>query len=170
MALLVGGYYWSKQRRERQAALDEVRYSAVCDTARYVTEQSAISFDGFDPAELRALTFYLVRGGRVLRDTTVRNRREQDALAAFNIALPFARFRKTDTIVVATVGRNQRFYYISDFHHYAYLHYGMLGYLGSHDCRFADGAYLVNSRPYDGFLRKPAGLRALALPTRRAAR
>ena len=166
-ALLVGGYYWSKHRRAQQATLDEGRYSAVCDTIRYITEQPPISFDGFEPVELKALTFYLVRGGRVVRDTVVRNRREEGALAGLNIAVPFARFRKTDTVVVTTTGRDQRFYRISDFHHYAYLHYGMLGYLGSHDCRFADGAYLVNGRPYDGFLRKSAGLRALALPARR---
>lgn len=169
VALLVGSYYWSKQRRERQAALDEVRYSAICDTVRYVTEQPTISFNGFDPAELRALTFYLVRGGRVVQDTTVQNRRDEGELAAFNIALPFVRFRKTDTVVVATAGRDKRFYHISDFHHAAFLHYGMLGYVGSHDCRFADGAYLVNRQPYDGFLRKSEGLRALTLPARRRA-
>jgi hypothetical protein len=148
--LLSGGYWWSKQLRERQAELDQVRYSAVCDTARYITEHPTVSFDGFDPVELQALTL------RAASD---------DALAAFNIVLPFDRFRKTDAIVVATAGRDKRFYHISGFHHAAYLHYGMLGYLGSYDCRFADGTYLVNGQPYDGFLHKPAGLRTLALPT-----
>jgi len=166
---LVGGYYWSKQRRARQAALDEVRYSTLCDNARYITEHPTVSFGGFAPAELRALTFYLVRGGRVVRDTTVRNRSGKGALAGFNIAVPFVRFRKTDTIVVATAGRNQRFHHLSGFHHYAALHYGMLGYLGSHDCRFTDGDYLVNGRPHDGFLLPSEGLRALGLPTRRPA-
>ncbi len=165
--LMVGGYYWSKQRRARQAALDEVRYSALCDTTRCITEHPTISFNGFAPAELRALTFYLVRGGRVVRDTTLRNRPAADELASFNIAVPFARFHKTDTIVVATAGRARHFYHLAGFHHYAALHYGMLGYLGSHDCRFADGDYLVNGRPYDGFLLPSEGLRALGLSARR---
>ena len=169
VALLVGGYYWSKQRGERQAELDQVRYSALCDTARYITEHPTVAFDGFASAELRAPTFSLVRGGRVVRDTTVRNHPEEEALAGFNIAVPFGRFRKTDTLVVATTGRNQRFYHLAGFHHYAYLHYGMLGYLGSHDCRFADGDYLVNGRPHDGFLRPSEGLRVLGLPSRLAA-
>jgi len=168
-AVLVGGYYWSKQRREQQATLDEVRYSALCDTARYITEHPTVSFDGFSPAELRALTFYLVRGGRVVRDTTVQNRPAAEELAGFNIAVPFVRFRKTDTLVVATAGRNRRFYHLTGFHHYAALHYGMLGYLGSHDCRFADGDYLVNGRPHEGFLLPSEGLRALASPARRRA-
>ena len=170
VALLVGGYYWSKQRRERQAELDQVRYSAVCDTARYITEHPTIAFDGFAPAELQTLTFYLVRGGRVVQDTTVQNRPGEEVLASFNIAVPFGRFRKTDTIVVATAGRTKRFYQLSGFHHYAALHYGMLGYLGSHDCQFADGDYLVNGRPHDGFLLQAEGLRALTLPARRIAR
>lgn len=101
------------------------------------------------------LTFYLVRGGRVRQTTTVPLEGD-GVLAAFNIAVPFDRFRKTDTIVVATAGRTKRF------HHAAYLHYGSRGYLGSHDCRFADGAYLVNGQPYDGFLHRPAGLSTLA--------
>lgn len=168
-ALLVGGYYWSKQRRERLAELDEVRYSAICDTARYITEHPTVSFNDFAPAELRALTFYLVRGGRVVRDTTVQNRPEEEALAGFNVAVPFARFRKTDTIVVATAGRTKRFYHLAGFHHYAALHYGMMGYLGSHDCRFANGDYLVNGRPHDGFLLPAEGLHTLALPARRRA-
>lgn len=102
------------------------------------------------------LTFYLVRGGRVRQTTTVPLEGD-GVLAAFNIAVPFDRFRKTDTIVVTTAGRTKRFHHISDFHHVAYLHYGSRGYLGSHDCRSADGAYLVNGQPYDGFLHKPAG-------------
>ena len=106
------------------------------------------------------LTFYLVRGGRVRQTTTVQVGGD-DAPAAFNIAVPFDRFCKADTIVVATARHTKWFYHISDFHHAAYLHYGILGYLSSHGCRFADGAYLVNGRPYDGFLHKPAGLRAL---------
>ena len=40
----------------------------------------------------------------------------------------------------------------------------MLGYVGSHDYRFAEGAYTVNGRPYQDFLRKQDGLPALTLP------
>lgn len=106
--LLTGGYWWSKQRRARQAELDEARYSVLCDTIRTVTEPPFLAFDGFAPAELRPLTFYLVRGGQVRQDTTVRARRYEDPPEA-GLQLPFARFRTADTIVVVTAGPNSGF-------------------------------------------------------------
>lgn len=57
----------------------------------------------------------------------------RDGLYEFNIPLAFAKFKKTDTIVVETTGKDRLFYQISSFQDYADLHYGMLGYVGSHD-------------------------------------
>ncbi len=162
-AALAGGFWWSMERRRAQAGLDEARYSAICDTISVITEQPAISFSGFTQAELGQLTFHLIRKGRVLKDTVVRYPR-RDGLAEFNIPLAFASFNKTDTIVVETTGKDKRFYRISGFHHYAYLHYGMLGYVGSHDCRLAEGVYTVNGRKNPDFLRKQDGLPTLLLP------
>jgi hypothetical protein len=85
---------------------------------------------------------------------------QRDGLYEFNISLAFASFTKTDTIAVATTGKDKRFYRISGFHHCASLHYGMLGYVGSHDCRFAEGAYTVNGRQYRDFLYKQDDLPA----------
>jgi hypothetical protein len=163
VAALAGGFWWSLKRREKQAVLDEAKYSALCDTISTITEQPTISFNGFTKAELGQLTFYLVRKGTLLQDTVV-HYPQRDSLYEFAIPLAFARFKKSDTIVVQTTGRDRRFYQISGFHHYAYLHYGMLGYVGSHDCRFAEGAYTVNGRQYQDFLRKQDGLSALTLP------
>ena len=163
VALLAGGFWWSLERRKKQAVLDEERYSAVCDTLSAITEHPAISFNGFTKAELSQLTFHLIRKGKILKDTVV-HYPQRDGLYEFNIPLAFASFKKSDTIVVATTGRDKRFYQISGFHHYAYLHYGMLGYVESHDCRFAEGVYTVNGRQYRDFLYKQDGLQALALP------
>lgn len=163
VSLVAGWFWWSLERQKKQAVLDEERYSAVCDTISAITEHPAISFSGFTKAELGKLTFYLVREGKILKDTVV-HYPQRDGLYEFNIPLAFASFKKTDTIVVATTGKDKRFYQISGFHHYASLHYGMLGYVGSHDCRFAEGAYSVNGRQYRDFLYKQDGLPALALP------
>ena len=163
-AALAGGYWWSLERRAKQAVLDEARYSAICDTISTITEQPAISFSGFTKAELSQLTFHLVRKGKILKDTAA-HYPQRDGLYEFNIPLAFARFKKTDTIVVETTGKDKRFYHISGFHHYASLHYGMLGYVGGHDCRLAEGAYTVNGRRIQDFLRKQDGLPALVLPT-----
>lgn len=124
---------------------------------------NASSFSGFTKAELGKLTFYLVREGKILKDTVV-HYPQRDGLYEFNIPLAFASFKKTDTIVVATTGKDKPFYQISGFHHYAFLHYGMQGYVGSHDCRFAEGDYTVNGRQYRDFLYKQDGLPALTLP------
>ena len=162
-AVLAGGFWWSMERQKKQAVLDEERYAATCDTISTITEQPAISFSGFTKAELGKLTFYLVRRGRVLKDTTV-HYPQRDGLYEFNIPLAFASFQKTDTIVVETTGKDKRFYRISGFHHYVYLHYGMMGYVGSHDCRLAEGVYTVNGRKNPDFLRKQDGLTVLPLP------
>ena len=166
VALAAGWFWWSLEHRKKQAVLDETRYSAVCDTLGTITEHPAVSFSGFTKAELGQLTFYLIRKGKILKDTVV-HYPQRDGLYEFNIPLAFARFKKPDTIVVETTGKDKRFYLISGFHHYAYLHYGMLGYVGSHDCGFAEGAYTVNGRQYRDFLRKQDGLPALNLPAHR---
>jgi len=162
-ALLAGWFWWSLERRQEQAVLDEERYSAICDTISFITERPAVSFSGFTKAELSQLSFYLIRSHKVLKDSIV-HYPQPDGLYEFNVPLAFAGFKKTDTIVVETTGKDKRFYRISGFHHYAYLHYGMLGYLGSHDCRFNEGAYTINGRENTAILRKQDGLPTLALP------
>lgn len=61
-----------------------------------------------------------------------------------SINIPYKEFLKTDTIVVTT--QNKLHYYISGYNHYAYLHYGMNGYLGGHDCRFSDNPTINNEQ------------------------
>ena len=121
VALLAGGFWWSLEQRKKQAVLDEERYSAICDTISSITEHPAVSFSGFTKAELSKLTFSLIRKDKVLKDTVV-HYPQRDGLYEFNIPLGFASFKKSDTIVVATSGKDKRFYRISSFYHYAYLH------------------------------------------------
>ena len=165
VAALAGGFWWSLEGRKKQAVRDGEKYSAACDTIGTITEHPAISFNGFTKAELSKLTFYLIRNGKILKDTTV-HYPQPDGLYEFNIPLAFARFKKTDTIVVETTGRDKRFYRLSGFHYAASLHYGMLGYVGGYDCHLAEEDYTVNGRKSRGFLRKQDGLPALPLPAR----
>ena len=166
VAALTGGFWWSLENRKQQAVLDGARYAAVCDSISTIPEHPAVSFSGFNKAELSKLTFYLIRNSKTLKDTVV-HYPQPDGLYEFNIPLAFTRFKKTDTIVVATTGRDKRFYWLAGFHYVASLHYGMMGYVGGYDCRLAEEDYTVNGRKSGGFLRKQDGLPALPLPARR---
>lgn len=163
VAALAGGFWWSLDGRKKQAVLDEARYAAVCDTIGTITEQPAVSFSGFTKAELSKLTFYLIRNGKISKDTAV-HYPQPDGLYEFNIPLAFASFKKADTIVVETTGKDKRFYRLAGFHYAAFLHYGMLGYVGGYDCRLAEEDYTVNGRKSGGFLRKQDGWPTLPLP------
>src|SRR5690606_38180263 len=110
--------------RSEQAKIDAVAFSTYCDTVRYVTEQPVIRLSGFGPEEVGQVLFQLLSGGILKHDTTV-------AMADGQVRVPYPRFLKTDTVVV-TLRDGQR-YAISGYHHEAYLHYGMFGYVGSHD-------------------------------------
>ena len=166
VAALAGGFWWSLEGRKKQAVLDGERYGVVCDSISTIAEHPAVSFSGFTKAELGKLTFYLVRNGKILKDTVV-HYPQPDGLYEFNIPLAFASFKKTDTIVVATTGRDKRFYRLAGFHYATSLHYGMMGYVGGYDCHLAEEDYTVNGRKSGGFLRKQDGLSALPLPARR---
>jgi hypothetical protein len=165
VAALASGFWWSLEGRKKQAVLDGERYGAVCDSISTIAEHPAVSFSGFTKAELGKLTFYLIRNGKILKDTVL-NYPQPDGLYEFNIPLAFASFKKTDTIVVATTGRDKRFYQLAGFHYVASLHYGMMGYVGGYDCHLAEEDYTVNGRKSGGFLRKQDGLSALPLPAR----
>jgi hypothetical protein len=163
VAALAGGFWWSLEARKKQAVLDEARYAAVCDTISTITEHPAVSFSGFTKAELGKLTFYLIRNGKIWKDTVV-HYPQPDGLYEFNISLAFGRFKKTDTIMVETTGKDKRFYRLAGFHYAASLHYGVLGYVGGYDCRLAEEDYTANGRKSRGFLRKQDGLPTLPLP------
>jgi len=163
VTVLASGFWWSLEGRKKQAVLDGARYAAACDTISTITEHPAVSFSGFTKAELSKLTFYLIRNGKILNDTVV-HYPQPDGLYAFNIPLAFARFKKTDTIVIETTGKAKRFYRLAGFHYAASLHYGMMGYVGGCDCHLAEEDCTVNGRRSRGFLRKQDGLPTLPLP------
>ena len=137
-ALVLGLVAWfqvASNRRERQANRDEVVETARCDRTRYVVEQPKVQLVGFAPADTQELHFYRLAGHRVVQDTLLHRPREANDDVYCLVAIPFVRFAKSDTIVVAT--RNKRYFKLTGYHHYADLHYGMVGYLGSFDCRLA---------------------------------
>ncbi|MBC9931851.1 hypothetical protein [Chitinophaga qingshengii] len=156
LLLLIGGFWISSERKFRQAEEDGEKYSRLCDTIKVITEKPEIRFVGFKPREIGQLRFKILRGGQFIRDTLVKPRFNYSSTDStyFTMSMPYDIFLKTDTVVATTAGGLQ--YYISGYHHYAYLHHGMMGYLGSHDCRFAEGC-VINNEPSSGALVKNDG-------------
>lgn len=160
IALIAVWFWWSLKRNQGKAEADSVRFSKECDSTIFITEKAGLTFLKFDRPEIGVLRFYIIRSGKVLRDTLVKNEINDDAY--WYTTIPFDRFMKTDTIVVET--KDSLYYSISGFHHYADLHYSMFGYAGSHDCRFADEDYIVNGKESNGRLLKAEGIKECILP------
>lgn len=167
MVLLVAGitgwYYWKKDNNQKQAQADFINFSRICDTLSLITEKPSIELHSFTKGEVDRLKFYLIRKGKILRDTAIQNQ-ITSADSNLYISLPFDQFLKTDTIVLETLGKVKRYYSISGFRHYAYLHYGMMGYLGGYDCRFDNDNIYINGKKSDGNILKRDGMLKNVLP------
>lgn len=143
LAIAIGWFFWSSSNRIKQAEIDGIAFSKECDSVKFVTEQPEIQFAKFKKNEISVLTFQILREGKFIQDTLIKNGfKKDDGNEYKTIAIPYKSFLKTDTIVVTT--QNKLHYYISGYSHYAYLHYGMTGYLGSHDCRFNNNPSVNN--------------------------
>ncbi|NML40876.1 hypothetical protein HHL17_27010 [Chitinophaga sp. G-6-1-13] len=157
LILFVAGCFWvSMEQKHRQAKEDGENYSKICDSISTITEQPSIHFSGFTQKEILQLRFKILRNGQFIRDTLVKSTFSYISKDStfFSINIPYPVFLKTDTIVVTTEGGLH--YYISGYHHYASLHYGMFGYVGSHDCRFAEEC-VINNEQCSGTLLKNDG-------------
>lgn len=148
------------KKRTEQAKIDYVKFSKICDTISYITENPSISFSKFDRKEINQLKFYMIRNHTIIQDTIVNYEINDDHYLSTQI--PFKKFKKTDTIVVET--KNHKYYQISDFHHYAYLHHAMFGYIGSYECRFDDENYMINGKSSNGELLQSEGVGNEVLP------
>lgn len=144
VAIVVGLFFWSSNSRRKQAEIDGIEFSKECDSVKFITEQPEIQFAKFKKNEISILKFQILREGKFILDTLIKNEfnKKTSADEYKSITIPYKTFLKTDTIVVTT--QNKLHYYISGYHHYAYLHYGMTGYVGSHDCRFYDNPSINN--------------------------
>lgn len=155
IGLIVGWFWWSMETSHERAEEDGIKYSKECDSITTITEKPAIILGQFRKNEIDQLKFYLIRNNTIIKDTILKYEvSEPDNYLSTNI--PFENFKKSDSIIVET--KNNIYFTISGFHHYAYLHYGMFGYLGSHDCRFADGNFIVNGKIQTGTLLKKDGI------------
>jgi len=163
IAGIVGWYYWWKASNQRKADTDRIRFSAVCDNLRIVTDKPTITLTGFDTVEINRLRFYLIRGGSVIQDTIVAQKLSPP-YDFTNTQIPFEKFLKTDTVIVQTKGKHKLFYRISGFQYYADLHYGMMGYLGSYDCRFDNESLIINGKQNNSTLLKQNGLKENIVP------
>ncbi|MCW3168854.1 hypothetical protein OMO38_10010 [Chryseobacterium sp. 09-1422] len=154
IGLIAGWFWWSMETSHKSAGEDGIKYSKEFDSITTITEKPAIMLGQFRKDEIDQLKFYLIRNNEVITDTTVHYTiTEPDKYLNTNI--PFENFKKSDSIIVET--KNKIYFTISGFHHYAYLHYSMFGYVGNHDCRFADGNYTVNGKNQNGTLLKKEG-------------
>ena len=145
---------WGKMRK--QAEKDTIEHSSVCDTISYITERPDIWFYEFKEDEINELTFHILRNDELIGDTVIRYPSVSDRNYSWK-EIPYDCFLKTDTIVVMT--KDSLYFYISDYHHYANLHYGMFGYLGHSDCRLSKNC-VINGVPYSyASLNKSEGLK-----------
>ncbi|WP_289658099.1 hypothetical protein [Flavobacterium panacagri] len=144
LAIIIGWFFWSLNSRKKQAEIDGITFSKECDSIKFITEQPEIQFAKFKKSEISILKFQIIREGKFIHDTIIKNgfNKKTSSNEYQSINIPYKSFLKTDTIVVTT--QNKLHYYISGYHHYAYLHYGMTGYVGSHDCRFSDNPTINN--------------------------
>ncbi|WP_345949266.1 hypothetical protein ABDD95_20685 [Mucilaginibacter sp. PAMB04274] len=156
IAGIVGWYNQRKTTNGQKARTDEVSFSKICDSSKLVTEMPSVMLVGFDTIEIRKVRFYLIRQGRSIRDTILNPKLELPH-QFISTQIPFDTFFKTDTIEVETGAKMERYYQLSEFNHYAYLHYGMMGYLGSYDCRLDEQGFLVNGKRSEGQLFKKLG-------------
>jgi hypothetical protein len=149
------------ESKKERVENDGIEFSKICDTIQFIAEKPSITFGKFHKTEIDELKFYIIRNNKVIKDTLLKNKiTSADHYLWTNI--PFENLKKTDTIIIET--KNKRYFRISGFHHYAYLHYGMFGYLGSHDCRFAYKDYTVNGKQSNGCLLKADGFKENILP------
>ncbi len=156
-AIIVGWFWWTMENNHKSAEEESVKYSEICDTIKVITEKPSIMLGEFHKSEIDMLKFYIVRNSQIIKDTTVYY--EITSVDHYlSTEIPFNEFQKTDMIIVETKQNSKRFYNITGFRHYAYLHYGMFGYLGSYDCRFSEN-YLVNGEESNGTLLKADGLK-----------
>ncbi|MGI4874032.1 MAG: hypothetical protein ACRYFX_22970 [Janthinobacterium lividum] len=159
---LVGWFYISGELNIRRAAKDAITETARCDSTRYVTEQPTVKLVGFARADIKELHFYRLAGHKIVQDTLVSRPYNENEYAYQRMPIPFVRFLKSDTIVVET--RNKRYFKLAGYHHYAYLHYGMFGYLGSSDCRLSDDCVINGKASENGQLVAAEGLKKCVLP------
>lgn len=158
VSLFIGWFLLSMQNRTKRAEKDSITYSKVCDTTSVITEKPPISLGNFEKSEIEQLKFYIIRNKKIIEDTLILYE-ITDSEHYLYTEIPFPEFQKTDAIVVET--KSKKYFNISGFHHYAYLHYGMFGYVGSHDCRFADDSYIVNGKHSNGYLLKENAMDSL---------
>lgn len=155
VAIIGGWFWWSMETSHERAEEDAVKYSKECDTITTITEKPSITLGQFRKNEIDQLNFYLIRNSNIIKDTILKyGISDSDNYLYTN--LPFNNFKKLDSVIVETKSKIR--FTISGFHHYAYLHYGMFGYVGSHDCRFANENYIVNGKTNNGTLLKKDGI------------
>ncbi|MCO6164065.1 hypothetical protein [Flavobacterium sp. NRK F7] len=140
VSIFIGVFFLNQSDKTKKAEIDEIKLSKICDTIKAITEQPTITFDEFKTNELERINFYLIRENKIIeeKETFIPEYSSSDGTYK-TFKIPFEYFLKTDTIIVKT---STLYFKIPNFHHYAYLHFGNFGYLGSSDCRIEKNKYI----------------------------
>ncbi len=126
--LIIATCSFDSYRKEKQ-------YEAqmkICDTMRYVNENQQIFLHGFEPGEIKKLTFYLVRKNKIVRtiiSSSYIEKRDSEKYASLQI--PFKSFLLTDTIIVKTY---DNLYFEIKYEYYTERFRTMFGYAGFCEC------------------------------------
>ncbi len=157
VSILIVLFFIRANNNRKQAKIDNKKYAITCNNTHLIVGEIDVKFSEFKISEIDTLYFKIIRNNKKVRDTLLTKKSynyisENETYTALSI--PFKKFYKTDTIVITT--KQNLKYYISDFSYYAYLHYGMFGYLGSYDCRLSN-RYAINNTKNINTVNKFAG-------------
>ncbi len=150
IAVIIIAWNVSSCQRRKKANEDFITFSEKCDSVPSITEQPEIGFSDFSSKEISILRFQILRNNKLIGDSVIKTNFKENSL--MQVKIPYREFLKTDTIVVITA-RNNLKYYISGYHHVASLHYGMMGYVGSHDCSLSESC-TINKSETNGVISK----------------
>ncbi|MCJ8154217.1 hypothetical protein MKJ01_10645 [Chryseobacterium sp. SSA4.19] len=149
IAAIIIAWNVSSCQRKKKADEDSITFSKKCDSLLSITEQPEIGFSDFSYKEISTLRFQILRNNKLIEDSVIKTHFKDNSL--MRVKIPYREFLKTDTIVVTTP--NNLKYYISGYQHVANLHYGMMGYVGSHDCSLSESC-IINKSETDGVISK----------------
>lgn len=156
-------YYldWTLDQQRLKAVSDQVIFSKICQNKEVIKEQPRLYLSDFSTKDLSDLEFFLIRNHSVLLKKKVIGSVAAVDHDNTSVKIPFVNFKKSDTIILKI---NATYYFtLTGFSYYAYLHYGMIGYLGSYDCRLSSD-FMVNGVQKNGVLDKKAALLRNPLP------
>lgn len=151
IAFVWGCLTWNRYSKDREA---QIMQKEVCDTIKTVKGKFEIIMYDFSPQELKRISFYLMGGHSVKKDTTI-NFKADPGREAQTIIMPFENFGINESIIVVIRDRS---YILSGFSYKAGFKYGMLGPSGQCECEGGTYEKVNGVEAVAGWLVKKDGL------------